>query len=93
MLEGDLVCFPIEAMSAGEFIEIYVNTPLEVAEQRDAKGLYAKARKGLIKNFTGIDSEYQSPEQAEIEVNTVDMSAEQSADAIVSYLLSNGYLQ
>jgi bifunctional enzyme CysN/CysC len=69
-----------------------VNTPLEVAELRDAKGLYAKARKGLSKNFTGIDSEYQSPERAKIEVNTVDMSAEQSADAIVSYLLSNGYL-
>jgi bifunctional enzyme CysN/CysC len=93
VLEGDPVCFPIEATAAGEFIEIYVNTPLEVAELRDAKGLYAKARKGLIKNFTGIDSEYQSPEQAEIEVNTVDMSAEQSADAIVSYLLSHEYLQ
>ena len=60
-----------QTMEEGEFIEIYVNTPLTVAEQRDVKGLYAKARKGEIKNFTGIDSEYQAPMVPEIEVNTV----------------------
>jgi len=81
-----------QTMEEGEFIEIYVNTPLQVAEQRDVKGLYAKARKGEIKNFTGIDSEYQAPMHAEIEVNTVEMTAEQSAEAIVAYLQANGYL-
>lgn len=79
-------------LEAGEFIEIYVNTPLEVAEARDVKGLYAKARAGEIKNFTGIDSEYQAPRNAEIEINTVDMSAEQAAETIVEYLETNGYL-
>jgi bifunctional enzyme CysN/CysC len=72
-----------------EFIEIYVNTPLEVAEARDVKGLYKKARAGEIKNFTGIDSEYQVPENAEIEVNTVEMSAEEAAEKIVAYLQEN----
>jgi len=75
-----------------EFVEIYVNTPLEVAEKRDVKGLYAKARKGEIKNFTGNDSEYQAPENAELEVNTVKMSADKAAEMIVSYLEKNGYL-
>jgi len=81
-----------QTMEEGEFIEIHVNTPLQVAEQRDVKGLYAKARKGEIKNFTGIDSEYQTPISPEIEVNTVEMSAEQSAETIVEYLQANGYL-
>jgi len=63
-----------------------------VAEKRDVKGLYAKARKGEIKNFTGIDSEYQAPENAELEVNTVKMSADKAAEMIVSYLEKNGYL-
>ncbi len=81
-----------QTMADGEFIEVYVNTPLSVAEQRDVKGLYAKARKGEIKNFTGIDSEYQAPMHAEIEVNTVEMTAAQSAETIVDYLTDNGYL-
>ena len=76
----------------GEFIEIHVNTPLEVAEARDVKGLYAKARAGEIKNFTGIDSEYQEPLNAEITINTVDMTAEEAANTIVDYLRQNGYL-
>ena len=81
-----------QAMADGEFIEIYVNTPLEVAEARDVKGLYAKARAGEIKNFTGIDSEYQPPLNAEIEINTVEMSAEEAAQKIVDYLEQNHYL-
>lgn len=81
-----------QAMEEGEFIEIYVNTPLEVAESRDVKGLYAKARAGEIKNFTGIDSEYQPPRNAEITINTVDMSAEEAAQKIVDYLEQNNYL-
>jgi bifunctional enzyme CysN/CysC len=79
-------------MDDGEFIEIFVNTPLEVAEQRDVKGLYAKARRGEIKNFTGIDSEYQIPENAEIVVNTVELTAEQAAEIIVDYLKTKGML-
>ena len=75
-----------------EFVEIFVNTPLEVAEARDVKGLYAKARAGEIKNFTGIDSEYQAPENPEIEVNTVEMSADDAAEMIVKYLDDNGFL-
>ena len=71
----------------GEFIEIYVETPLAVAEQRDVKGLYKKARAGQLKNFTGIDSAYDEPLDPEIRVNTEQMSAEQAADRIVSYVL------
>lgn len=82
-----------ELLSDDEFIEIFVDTPLEVAEARDVKGLYARARAGEIKNFTGIDSEYQSPENAEISVNTVDMNADEAAKMIVNYLLERGYLE
>jgi bifunctional enzyme CysN/CysC len=71
----------------GEFIEIYVETPLSVAEQRDVKGLYKKARAGQLKNFTGIDSAYDEPANPEIRVNTVQMTAEQAAERIVAYLL------
>lgn len=81
-----------QAMGEREFIEIYVNTPLDVVEARDVKGLYAKARAGEIKNFTGIDSEYQPPRNAEIEINTVETSAEEAAQIIVEYLDQNGYL-
>jgi bifunctional enzyme CysN/CysC len=70
----------------GEFIEIYVNTPLADAEKRDPKGLYAKARAGEIKNFTGIDSPYEVPDDAEMVIDTAKLSAEQAADLIVSYL-------
>ncbi len=77
-----------EMMAAGEFIEIHVNTPLEVAEARDVKGLYKKARAGNLKNFTGIDSPYEAPEAAEITVNTVELTAEDAAEQIVQVLLS-----
>ena len=72
----------------GEFIEIYVETPLEVAEQRDVKGLYKKARAGQLKHFTGIDSPYEPPEQPEIRVDTVKSSAEEAADEIVAYVMA-----
>jgi bifunctional enzyme CysN/CysC len=71
----------------GEFIEIYVETPLEVAEKRDVKGLYKKARAGELKHFTGIDSPYEPPEHPEIRVNTVQTSAEEAADEIVAYVV------
>ncbi|WP_018996347.1 sulfate adenylyltransferase subunit CysN [Hirschia maritima] len=72
----------------GEFIEVFVDTPLEVAEERDVKGLYKKARAGDLKNFTGIDSPYEQPQNAEIRVNTVEMSAEEAADLIVEKLMA-----
>ena len=75
-------------MADGEFVEIYVNTPLEVAESRDVKGLYKKARSGELKNFTGIDSPYEPPEAPEITVDTTTMTAEQAAELIVEQVLS-----
>ena len=71
----------------GEFIEIYVETPLEIAEQRDVKGLYKKARAGQLMHFTGIDSPYEPPENPEIRVNTLENSAEQAADEIVAFVM------
>ncbi len=71
----------------GEFVEIYVDTPLEVAESRDVKGLYKKARSGELKNFTGIDSPYEPPEAPEIRVNTSEMTAEEAATFIIRQLL------
>jgi bifunctional enzyme CysN/CysC len=72
---------------AGEFIEVHVDTPLAEAEARDAKGLYAKARAGELKNFTGIDSPYEPPQAPEIRIDTLALSAEEAADAIVARLL------
>jgi bifunctional enzyme CysN/CysC len=71
----------------GEFIEVFVDTPLAEAEKRDPKGLYAKARLGEIKNFTGIDSPYEAPDDAEIVIDTLTMSADEAADRIVEELL------
>jgi bifunctional enzyme CysN/CysC len=79
-------------LEEGEFIEVFVDTPLEVAEKRDVKGLYAKARAGEIKNFTGIDSPYEAPSNPEIRVNTTETTAEEAADTIISWLDENGYL-
>ena len=76
-----------DMMGEGEFIEIHVDTPLDVAEARDVKGLYRKAREGKLKNFTGIDSPYEEPEDPEIRVNTVSMSPEEAADHIISKIL------
>ena len=74
-------------MPEGEFIEIFVDTPLEVAEARDMKGLYKKARAGQLKNFTGIDSPYEPPENPDIRVNTVEMSPAEAAEHIVRQLM------
>ena len=76
-------------MPDGDFVEIYVDTPLDVAEQRDVKGLYKKARAGALKNFTGIDSPYEAPEAPELTLNTVALSAEEAADKILDYLDKN----
>jgi bifunctional enzyme CysN/CysC len=75
-----------------EFIEVFVDTPLSVAEGRDPKGLYKKARRGEIKNFTGIDSPYEEPEQPEIRIETASVSAEAGAEQIVSELRRMGIL-
>ncbi len=77
-----------DLMVGGEFIEVHVDTPLEVAEARDVKGLYKKARAGQLKNFTGIDSPYEAPETPEIVVNTVSLSAEEAAEVIVAAILA-----
>jgi bifunctional enzyme CysN/CysC len=74
---------------AGDFIEVHVDTPLDIAERRDVKGLYKKARAGELKNFTGIDSPYEPPEVPEIIVNTTELSADEAADAIIAYLDKN----
>ncbi|MBK7283121.1 MAG: sulfate adenylyltransferase subunit CysN [Sphingomonadales bacterium] len=71
----------------GEFIEIFVDTPLEVAEARDVKGLYKKARSGALKNFTGIDSPYEAPINPEIRVNTVEMTPVEAAEHIIRMIL------
>ena len=71
----------------GEFIEVFIDTPLEVAESRDVKGLYKKARSGELKNFTGIDSPYERPENAEIRIDTTAMSPDAAAEQIVRRLL------
>jgi bifunctional enzyme CysN/CysC len=70
----------------GEFIEVFVDTPLHVAESRDVKGLYKKARSGELKNFTGIDSPYEEPGGAEIRIDTTEMSAKEAARHIVDRL-------
>ncbi|HAE29178.1 MULTISPECIES: sulfate adenylyltransferase subunit CysN [Hyphomonas] len=79
-------------MEDGEFIEIHVDTPLDVAEQRDVKGLYKKARSGEIKNFTGISSPYEAPENPELRIDTVDRSPDDAAEEILDYLRENGFL-
>jgi bifunctional enzyme CysN/CysC len=70
----------------GEFVEVFVDTPLAEAEKRDPKGLYAKARSGEIKNFTGIDSPYEVPDDAEIVIDTTSLSADDAAQRIIDFL-------
>ena len=77
---------------AGEFLEIYVDTPLAVAEERDVKGLYAKARRGELKNFTGIDSPYEAPEKPDVRINTVALSADEAAEQLLGELEARGML-
>ncbi len=74
-------------MPEGDFIEIFVDTPLAEAERRDVKGLYKKARSGDLKNFTGIDSPYERPEAPEMHIDTTTRSPEQAAEAIVERVI------
>lgn len=75
-----------ELFQAGEFFEVFVDTPIAVAEERDTKGLYQKARRGELRNFTGIDSPYEVPERPDLRVDTVAMTPETAADAVVALL-------
>jgi len=75
-----------ELFAAGEFLEVFVDTPLAEAERRDVKGLYKKARRGELKNFTGIDSPYETPENPEIRIDTTSLSAEAAADEVIARL-------
>jgi len=81
-----------ELLGEGEFLEVFVDTPLDVCMQRDPKGLYEKAKAGKIKNFTGIDSPYEAPEKAELTIRTVEATPEAQAQAIVRHLREHGYL-
>ena len=82
-----------DLLEDGEFVEVFIDTPLDVAEARDVKGLYAKARAGEIKNFTGIDSAYEAPERPELRIDTTAMSAEEAADTIYTWLRERNYLE
>ncbi len=79
-----------DLFAPGEFIEVFVDTPLAEAERRDVKGLYRKARRGELKNFTGIDSPYEAPEAAEIHIDTTVMTPEQAAASIIARLAALG---
>ena len=76
-------------VESGEFIEVFVDTPLEICEQRDVKGLYAKARSGELTNFTGISSPFEAPEAAEIRIDTTEVSIEDAADLIIDYIVQS----
>jgi bifunctional enzyme CysN/CysC len=77
----------------GEFIEVYVDTPLDIAERRDVKGLYRKARRGELKNFTGIDAPYEAPTAPELRLDTVGYTAEEAAEHVLALLRERGILQ
>ena len=81
-----------DLMEEGEFLEVFVDTPLEIAEQRDPKGLYAKARRGELANFTGIDSPYEPPENPEVRLDTTALSPEEGAKLVVDALRERGML-
>jgi bifunctional enzyme CysN/CysC len=77
-----------ELFAPGEFLEVFIDTPLAEAERRDVKGLYRKARRGELKNFTGIDSPYEAPENPEIRIDTTRMAAAAAAEHIIAQLES-----
>lgn len=101
---GIAICAPIAPYAAtraqvramvephGAFVEVYVATSLDICEQRDRKGLYARARKGLIPQFTGISDPYEAPTRAEIEIDTAKVAAVDAVDQILGYLMQQGYL-
>jgi sulfate adenylyltransferase len=76
----------------GNYIEVFVSTSLQTCMDRDVKGLYAKVKQGLIKNFTGISDPYEAPEKAEIEIETSAITIDESVEIILNYLKENNYL-
>jgi sulfate adenylyltransferase len=80
-------------VSNDQFIEVFVNTPIDVCEQRDIKGMYARARRGEIKGFTGIDDPYEEPLNPELNLQTVDTTPEENARRIIQYMEECGFLQ
>lgn len=82
-----------DMLKDGEFIEVFIDTPISECEKRDPKGLYKKARAGEIKNFTGIDSPYESPDNAEIVIKNIDVSIEDAANKVIEFLDTRGYLK
>ena len=83
----------VREMIGENFVEVFVDTPIDVCEQRDPKGMYAKARRGEITNFTGVDDAYEEPISAEIRLDTISTSAEDNARLIVDYLVSRGFIR
>jgi len=81
-----------ELFDEGDFLEVFIDSSLEVCEKRDPKGMYAKARKGEIKNFTGISSPYENPENPEIHVINNNISLDEAADQIINFLVKNNYI-
>ena len=81
-----------ELVDKGEFIEVFVDTPLSICESRDPKGLYKKARSGKIASFTGISSVYEEPKQAEIHIQTNKVSIDEASQKVIEYLQNKGYL-
>ncbi|MGN8200550.1 adenylyl-sulfate kinase [Salinisphaera sp. RV14] len=79
--------------SEEDFVEVFVDAPLEICEQRDPKGLYKKARAGSIPNFTGISAPYEPPEQAEVHLHTAEKDITGCVDQLVEYLITHGYLE
>ena len=82
-----------DLLPSGEFLEVFIDTPLVEAEKRDVKGLYKKARRGEIKHFTGISSPYEAPDNAEIRIDTTKLTAEEAAELIVAQLEARGLLR
>ncbi len=80
-----------ELMSEGEFVEVFVDTPFEECARRDPKGLYARALKGEIANFTGVDSPYEAPENADVHLETAGRAPEEMADELEAWLRQRGY--
>ena len=81
-----------ELLEDGEFVEIFVDTPLEICEQRDPKGLYKKARAGEIKNFTGLDSPYEAPHNPQVHIKNDGVTVQEVCTQIVNYLVVKGYI-
>ena len=82
-----------EMVGAGRFVEVFVDTPLAVCEARDKKGMYAQARRGTIKHFTGIDDPYEAPLNAELVLDASTKSAEALADEVIAYLQKSGKIR